>query len=318
MKQIWVALKRHWTFEDPQIKNVRRRYLQTSPIKEGWLPHPHLPRHASARGSYFKCHLQLYFCLKFQEIPFVFYESPETLTATNMVISFEFVTKLPSSFADWWIIPTAFDVSFRHKFHRGAEMYWRGPLFMSRRLLNAFSIDDVMALKSLYNKRPHGSPSDFTDVCTSETLDEHTGFFRKVKRSFVLSHEETQRNSVIKKIWLRDSHSTGGLVVPFRTQPVCTPTHPPLVAFAIQIHPFTPEPSGSYGSTSLVPLVTSSVLTVLNKGVGTSQTIPKWAWFSQTGHRKTKKKNMSGWRENLNVDLVPLHSSSSFTLIPGC
>ena len=70
---------------------------------------------------------------------------------------------------------------------------------MSRRLLNAFSIDDVTALKSLYNKRPHGSPSDFTDVCTSETLDEHTGFFRKVKRSFVLSHEETQRNSVIKK-----------------------------------------------------------------------------------------------------------------------
>lgn len=317
MKQIWVALKRHWTFEDPQIKNVRRRCLQTSPIKEGWLPLPHLPRHASARGSYFKCHLQLYFCLKFQEIPFVFCESPETLTATNMVISFEFVTKLPSSFADWWIIPIAFDVSFRHKFHRGAEMYWRGPLFMSRRLLNAFSIDDVMALKSLYNKRPHGSPFDFTDVCTSETLDEHTGFFRKVKRSFVLSHEETQRNSVIKKIWLRDSHSTGGLVVPFRTQPVCTTTHPPLVAFAIQIHPFTPEPSGSNGSTSLVPLVTSSVLTVLNKGVGTSQTIPKWAWFSQTGHRKTKKKNMSGWRENLNVDLVPLHSSSSFKLIPG-
>ena len=78
-------------------------------------------------------------------------------------------------------------------------MYWRGPLFMSRRLLNAFSIDDVMALKSLYNKRPHGSPSDFTDVCTSETLDEHTGFFREAKRSFVLSHEETQRNSVIKK-----------------------------------------------------------------------------------------------------------------------
>ena len=61
---------------------------------------------------------------------------------------------------------------------------------------------------------------------------------------------------------------------------------------AIQIHPFTPEPSGSNGSTSLVPLVTSSVLTVLNKGVGTSQTIPKWAWFSQTGHRKTKKKNV--------------------------
>ena len=209
MKQIWVALKRHWTFEDPQIKNVRRRCLQTSPIKEGWLPLPHLPRHASARGSYFKCHLQLYFCLKFQEIPFVFYESPETLTATNMVISFEFVTKLPSSFADWWIIPIAFDVSFRHKFHRGAEMYWRGPLFMSRRLLNAFSIDDVMALKSLYNKRPHGSPSDFTDVCTSETLDEHTGFFRKVKRSFVLSHEETQRNSVIKKMWLRDLTTAG-------------------------------------------------------------------------------------------------------------
>ena len=193
-----------------------------------------------------------------------------------MVISFEFVTKLPSPYADWWIIPIAFDVSCRHKFHRGAEMYWRGPLFMSRRLLNAFSIDDVMALKSLYNKRPHGSPSDFTDVCTSETLDEHTGFFRKVKRSFVLSHEETQRNR--------------GLVVPFRTQPVCTPTHPPLVAFAIQIHPFTPESSGSYGSTSLVPLVTSSVLTVLNKGVEISQTILEWAWFSQTGHRKKEKK----------------------------
>lgn len=78
-------------------------------------------------------------------------------------------------------------------------MYWRGPVFMSRHLLNGFSIDDVMALKSLYNKRPHGSPSDFTDVCTSETLDEHTGFFREAKRSFVLSHEETQRNSVIKK-----------------------------------------------------------------------------------------------------------------------
>ena len=126
-----------------------------------------------------------------------------------MVISFEFVTKFSSPYADWWIIPIAFDVSCRHKFHRGAEMYWRGPLFMSRRLLNAFSIDDVMALKSLYNKRPHGSPSDFTDVCTSETLDEHTGFFRKVKRSFVLSHEETQRNSVIKKMWLRDLTTAG-------------------------------------------------------------------------------------------------------------
>ena len=136
---------------------------------------------------------------KFQEIPVVFYESPETLTATNMVISFEFVTKLLSPFADWWIIPVAFDVSFRHKFHSGAEMYWRGPLFISRHLLYAFSIDDVVVLKPLYNKRPHGSPSDFTDVCTSETLDEHTGFFREVIRSFILSHEETQRNSVIKK-----------------------------------------------------------------------------------------------------------------------
>ena len=92
------------------------------------------------------------------------------------------------------------------------------------------------------------------------------------------------------------SHSTGGLVVPFRTQPVCTTTHPPLVAFAIQIHPFTPESSGSYRSTSLVPLVTSSVLTVLNKGVGTSQTIPKWAWFSQTGHRKTEKNVRLTWK----------------------
>ena len=182
-----------------QIKYVRQRCPQTVPIKEGWFPLPHFPRHASAGGSYFKCHLQLYFYLKFQEIPVVFYESHETLTATNMAVSFEFVTKLPSPYADWWIIPIAFDVSFRHKFHRGAEMYWRGPLFMSRRLLNAFSIDDVVALKSLYNKRPHGSPSDFTDVCTSETLDEHTGFFREAKRSFVLSHEETQRNSVIKK-----------------------------------------------------------------------------------------------------------------------
>jgi len=70
---------------------------------------------------------------------------------------------------------------------------------MSRRLLNAFSIDDVVALESLYNKRPHGSPSDFTDVCTSETLDEHAGFFREVKRSFVLSPEEKQKKGVIKK-----------------------------------------------------------------------------------------------------------------------
>ena len=48
-----------------QIKNVRQRCPQTIPIKEGWLPLPHFPRHASAGGSYFKCHLQLYFYLKF-------------------------------------------------------------------------------------------------------------------------------------------------------------------------------------------------------------------------------------------------------------
>ena len=53
-------------------------------------------------------------------------------------------------------------------------------------MLNALSIDNVVAVKSLNNKCPHASPFDLTDIRASETFDEYAHIVTEVKRSLVL------------------------------------------------------------------------------------------------------------------------------------